>query len=640
MDDLQDVSQSLQEGIATDGAPALPTVAAPLGPIRIKASKGNEGLNSEQLEAMVVKEVMGKFTKWADWRRPMERVWTEIYRLFMTVPTTTDIPTRAKVALPIVFQVVEAALPKIITIVFGQPEWFQAVSRSTKNPVDPQVITAQQELLKYQLKMAGFFVKFVEFSKSLFLYGTAYFYVYQKVKREWVYERTATRGPLHMDGLLVRENNLTWDTKLEYKVTERRPEVENIPIEDVYPDPDARSEEYMDGLFVATSMSKSELKELSEGKYPQYANFAKVEALKGGDKYQEQQFKVDKRSIRGSGEPQRSDTSDCIEIITYWGKHDLDGDGIRENVQLVFADRTVLIKAIRNPFEHQKVPIIRGVMFPVPGEWYGLGLVEPIMALVHELYTIRNQFLDMNNLIINRMWKVATWADVDVDTLVTSPNGFILTGDMDGIETLPQEPLPGSVIELTAMLQGDIQKASAPESIQGTPSNGSLGRTAKGAQLIITQALEKFGMGAKLIEEMVIVKVLWFFKKLNEQFLDSDETLAYFYGDILHQQVTPEQLRLDLDFELLGISETVTSEATINQLIALYNLVAARPDIDSLGLLVEIAKKMKLSAPIDQLIKLRPMPMMPGIAAPTAPGAVDGQVGQNGSGAPAAVPQA
>lgn len=641
MDDLQDVSQSLQEGVATDGAPALPTVAAPLGPIRIKASKGNESLNSEQLEALLVKDVMSKFTKWADWRRPMERVWTEIYRLFMTVPTSTNIPTRAKVALPIVFQVVEAALPKIITIVFGQPEWFQAVSRSSNNPVDPQVIVAQQELLRYQLKMAGFFVKFVEFSKSLFLYGTAYFYVYQKVKREWVYERTATRAPLFMDGLLVREDNLTWETKLEYKVIERRPEVENIAIEDVYPDPDARSEEYMDGLFVATSMSKSELKELSEGKYPQYANFDKVEALKGGDKYQEQQFKVDKRSIRGSGEPQRSDTSDCIEIITYWGKHDLDGDGIRENVQLVFADRTVLIKAIRNPFEHQKVPIIRGVMFPVPGEWYGLGLVEPIMALVHELYTVRNQFLDMNNLIINRMWKVATWADVDVDTLVTSPNGFILTGDMDGIEPLVQEPLPGSVIELTAMLQGDIQKASAPESIQGTPSNGSLGRTAKGAQLIITQALEKFGMGAKLIEEMVIVKVLWFFKKLNEQFLDSDETLAYFYGDVLHKQVTPEQLRLDLDFELLGISETVTSEATINQLIALYNLVAARPDIDSLGLLVEIAKKMKLSAPIDQLIKLRPMmPMMPGIATPTAPGAVDGQVGQNGSGAPAAVPQA
>jgi hypothetical protein len=608
------------------------------GPIQMKEGEGREDA--------IVKEMMAKFKRYEDWRRPFELVWSEIYRLYMTVPSLTNIPTRAKVALPIVFQVIEAAIPKLVTVIFGQPEWFQAASKSTASPVPPEVIDGHQDLLKHQLKQANFFVKFVDFAKQLFLYGTSYFYVYHKVQREWVYERTATRGPLQFDGLIAKENHLTWTKELNYKVTERRPEVEVLPIEDVYPDPDARTEDACEGIFVASTINKNELKELSTGKYPVYANYQKLEerAASGNDKYNDQQFKMDKRTIRGTGEPSRVDNKDNVELLTYWGKYDLDGDGIREEVQLVFANRSILIKAIRNPFEHQQRPIIRGVLFPVPFEWFGLGLVEPIIALINELYTIRNQFIDMNNLILNRMWKVASWADIDMDTLVTSPNGFIVTGDMDGIEPLEQQVLPGSVTEMSAMLENDIQNASAPQSIQGTPQSGSLGRTARGAQLIITQALEKFGMGAKLIEESVIVKVLFMFKKINQQFLDTDETLSYFYGPVVLGRLTPESLRADLDFHMLGISETVTSEATINQLISLYNLVAQRPDIDSTGLLFEIAKKMKLATPVDELMQVKAMPQAaqvlgnPNVSAQTEEALIN-QIQQNGSGGAINLPQ-
>ncbi|MGD9724887.1 MAG: hypothetical protein AB7V39_00565 [Nitrospiraceae bacterium] len=617
------------------------------GPIQIKKAEGKNPFEQFEIEQTIVKEVMAKFNRWSDWRRNYELLWAEIYKLFMTVPLVSNIPTRARVALPIVFQVVEAALPKLVTVIFGQPEWFQAQSNSTANPVPPEVLEAHQDLLKYQLKLAKFFVKFVDFAKQLFLYGTSYFYVYHKVERQWVYERTPIREPLAFQGLIVNERHLRWEKKLEYKVTERRPEVEVLAIEDVYPDPEAKSEMACEGIFVASSISKAELKELSTGKYPVYANYDKLAetGYGGGDKYQEQQFKVDKRTIRGSGTTSFVDNKDNVELLTFWGKYDLDGDGIREEVQLVFANRSCLIKAIRNPFEHQKRPIVRGVLFPVPFEWYGLGLVEPIIALIHELYTIRNQYIDMNNLILNRMWKVATWADVDLDTLVTSPNGAILTGDMDGIQELEQQTLPGSVTEMSLMLQTDIENASAPKSIQGSPTSGALGRTARGAQLIITQALEKFGMGAKLIEESVIVEVLRMFKQLNEQFLDEDDKLEHFYGHIIQGRLTPELLRAELDFTLLGISETITSEATINQLISLYNLVAQRPDIDSTGLLYEIARKMKLQTPVEQLLKPVAMPQVaqvvgnPNVSEGTEEALIQ-QIQQNGAGGAVNLPQA
>lgn len=553
------------------------------GPIQLKKAEGLDPAGALQAQEALVTKHMDRLEKWAAWRKPLENIWTEVYRLFFAASRNSKLPTRAKVALPIVFQVVESALPKLITVIFGQPDWFTAVNRSKNSPnkLPAELLDAHQDLLKYQLDLADFFVKFVDFAKQLFLYGTSYFYIYWRVKREWVYERVAHRVPKTFYGITVGEE-IKWEKKLTYKVTERRPEIDVLPIEDVYPDPDARREETGEGVYIPSSISLEELKELSSGDFPVYANYAEVERIASDEnEYEKQQFKMDKRSIRGTGEPSVGKANKgTVQLTSFWGLEDLDGDGIREEVQLVFACKKVLIKAIRNPFEHQKRPLVRGVLFPVPNEWFGMGFIEPIIALIHELQTVRNQNIDMNNLIINRMWKVSSMADVDLDTLVSAPNAIIVTGEMDGVEALPQDPIPVSPLQMSQLIMEDIENTTAPKSIQGTPQGGALGRTARGAQLIISQALEKFGMGAKLIEESVIRKVLTLFKKLNEQFLDTDEVIQEFYGQILNTKLTPEQIRADLSFTLLGISETVTKEALINQLVAYINVWKGLPGIN------------------------------------------------------------
>lgn len=617
-----------------------------LGPIQIKSAAGKEGLEAEQAQDELVNRHVHRFNKWADWRKPLESIWTEVYRLFFTAGRNQKLPTRAKVALPIVFQIIESALPKLVTVIFGQPEWFSAVSRSKKSPVAEDQLQAHEDLLHYQMELASFFQKFVDFAKQLFLYGTSYFYVYWKVKREWVYERIARRSVKTVYGIPLGMK-LEWDKKLEYKVIERRPEIETLPIEDVYPDPDARNEEAAAGIYVTSSIPLEDLKELSTGSYPCYGNYDKVEQIANdSNNYENQQFKLDKRAIRGTGEPVRVEGGKMVDLVTFWGKEDIDGDGIREEVQLVFAYKKVLIKAIRNPFEHQKRPIVRGVLFPVPNEWFGMGLIEPVIALIHELQTIRNQNIDMNNLIINRMWKVHSMADVDLDTLVSSPNGIIVTGDMEGVQPVAQDPIPVSPLQMSELIQSDIENTTAPKSIQGTPQGGALGRTARGAQLIISQALEKFGMGAKLIEEVVVRKVLVFFKKLNEQFLDDDSTLEYFYGDILQGRLTPEQIRADLDFKMLGISETVTREAVINQLVAYVNTWKGLPGLNMNKIAEVHWDLMQMRQPASEVVMPAPFPetmvsnviQNPNVSAETE-AAIAKQVQANGSGGSISVPQ-
>lgn len=617
-------------------------------PIQLKEAEGKDPFEQSVVEKKLVEKHVSQFKDWENWRRPFENIWLEAYALYLTVSRAQKLPTRAKVAVPIIFQVIEAAVPKLISIIFGQNPFFQVVNRfAYKKDVDPQILDDIYTLLDYQLDLSQFFLKFIEFAKQMFLYGTSYFHVYWKVKREWVWERKPVRTPYSVFGFRLPFMDLKWEKKLEYKVVERRPEVEVLAIEDVYPDPKARNEQNSEGIYVVSTMSMDELKELSSGRFPVFTNFDQVERTK--ESSNEAQFKVDKRTVRGTGDAKKvQQKKNEVEIITYWGREDIDGDGIREEVQLVFANRSVLIKAIRNPFEHQKRPIIRSVLFPVPLEWFGVGLVEPVIPLVHELDTIRNQNIDVNNLIINRMWKVKSTADVDLDTLISGPNNIVLTDDMEAVQTLPQENLPFSPTQLSEMIQRDIESATAPKSIQGSSESGALGRTARGAQLIISQALEKFGMGAKMVEESAVKQVLKMYYALDLQYLDNDQILEdpLLYGQVWAEKKTPEQIRADVDFKLLGISETVTKEAMVNQIIAFVNTFGQIPGIN----LIEVAKVvwdlMQLKTPSSQVINPAPFPVQqvsqfmqnPNVSEASEQ-AVANQIQQNGAGGQLNIPK-
>lgn len=622
---------------ANESNPSIPNTGYP-GPIQIKSVEGKDDFaRMEEYKAITARH-MGQFKKWEDWRRPFESIWKEIYNLFLAGPGRAKTTTRSKVTLPVFFKVIWAALPKIVTIVFGTREWFSVEPVTRRALVDGSIIDALRELLQHQLDLAKFFTKFLEFLQQIFLYGTSYFYVYWKVKREWVTERTPIREDVSFMGNMIAPNELRWEITKTYKVVERRPEIEVLPIEDVYPDPAAKDEENMRGVYVMSSISKAEMKELSTGEFKVYDNWSEVEQTCGDD-FQRNQFRQDKRAIRGTNDvpPQEKD-SESIDILTFWGYDDLDGDGIREKVHMVWANK-ILVKAQCLPFEHNQFPIVRGVLFPVPMEWFGMGLCEPVIGLTHELYTIRNQNIDQNNLIINRMWKVDLLADIDLDDLKSTPNGVIKTSNMDAVEDLKQSTIPYDPTRMSEMIQADIEDATAPKSIQGAPSSGALGRTARGAQLIIAQALEKFGLGSKMMEE-VNKRILTMMHQLDQQFLDKDDTLYEFYGDVIGD-ITPEQIRAKVGFRMLGISETVTAEATINQIQAFLNSSQGDPSINRAPLYKKLLSLMKMDVNPDEII-LPVSPVMATMAddqAQAQSDPVQAQLEQNGSGGALAIPQ-
>ena len=555
----------------------------PSKPIQISDANGvSAAIRQEEL----TKEFLGEFQRFETWRKPYENLWNEIYRLYLSVLQSFKTPTRAKIFIPVTFQVIEAALPKLLNVVVAQREFFEVIPN---NDVESERTVADRikKLILHQLDKAKFVLRFVDFLKQLLLNGTSYMYIYWKVKREWVWTRTPIREDVSFLGFRLGSRIVRWEEKKEYIVTERRPEIEILDVLDVYPDPMAQEEDQGKAVWIRAWADLDDLKEQGRGKYPQYENTENPELASGkGSSGSYAEVRQQRYGARGQTDP--TVASNKVELLMRWGKCDLDGDGIKEETVTVIGNRRVLLQAKANPFHHQKRPLIKGTLFPVPMEWFGIGLIEPVIPLQHELNTLRRQRLDNINLVLNRMWKVNTLADVDMETLVSTPNGTVLTDDMNAVEALETPDVTQSSFNDASIVQADIENVTAPRSVQGIPESGRLGRTARGAQLIITQALEKFGTSARLIESGPIMRMLDIWKALNDQFIDDDDTLRNprLYGGLFDEEVRVEDIRSDTRFRLAGSSELIDKEGKINQLISFFGIFKNLMAPETVGLVM------------------------------------------------------
>lgn len=587
-------------------------------------------------------DLMKEFQSWVTWRQPLEDLWNKIYRMYFNRGDEIKTTTRAKIFIPIIFQVIEAALPKIMNVLFGNEEFFDTIAEQKKDSALAEVIHL---LLIFQLGQADYIIKYVDFAKQLLLYGTSYFKVYWKVVRKWVWERTPIRQPVSFLGISVGSRITGWKETKVFKVTERRPEVEVLDVLDVFPDPNAQTEQEGAAVWIRSWITYDELLTLSKGEYPVYMNIPAKSEL--GDR--NKNFSVTRgirQSTRGTSTSPASIDTDRYEILERWGLKDLDEDGIKEETIITILDGKYVIRADENPFHHQKRPLIKSVLFSVPKEWFGIGLVEPVIPLVHELNTLRRQRLDNINLAINAMWSVNAFADIELGTVVSTPGGILLRGDNpDDIIRMKMDDVTESAYTEAGLVQQDIENTTAPKAMQGTPSGGSLGRTARGAQMIIGQALEKFGLTTRLLEETSIKKTLRFFHQLNLQFIDDEEVFedTGYYGGIFDQKVTPEMIRADVQFKMLGISEMVNKEAKINQAISFMGIFGkALSPITISAVAKKVWKLMGFNE--DEIVIMAQQPIPPDQTDPdnnpNLTQNIQGQVTTNGASATNAVPGA
>jgi hypothetical protein len=523
-----------------------------------------------RIEQDVVDTLAGELSKRESWRRRYEMLWWNLYSLYVCGQRGAVTPTRSKIFVPIAFQLIEIATPKLISFISNSDSMFGV---QPDEPENQAVADNIKKLISDQLDQNDFDDTYETFVKQLLLYGTSYFYVDWKVEWDWVWERVA-KVTTTVDEYGINHSDTQYVDQKTYKITARRPNVTWLDILDVFPQQDhAKVADQYPGICIRRFMDKKEFARKCDGPQPYFGNKERALATGTSDKFQEsRQFRKAAR-----GENATSQSTD-IELTEWWMRYDLDGDGIDEECHIVVANRQVVVRAVANPYYHQKRPLIKVNFCKVMGEWYGMGLIEPVISLINQLVTVRRQRLDNITLILNRMWKVKATADIDPTKLVASPNGIVLVDEMTDIEPLEVNDVTQTSFQDGNQILSDIFAATVPQSLTGSIDDMKTGSIGVGAvRANISQALEKFATAAKAIENDGIKPVLNIMYQLDLQYLNTDEVIRAFYGRLfpVPSVVTPEMIRANVSFTMTVLSEMVNKEVTIAQTQAFYTIGTA-----------------------------------------------------------------
>lgn len=571
----------------------------------------------------IVAKYMGELVQREAWRRAYELLWWQIYVSYMSGNVATRTPTRNKVFIPLIFQIIEIATPKLISFTSGNDNLFDVEANDVN---EAEVAANVKKLLADQFDQNQFDDKYETFLKQLLLYGTSYFWIDWEVKWAWKVNRVPTKL-VYVDDNGINQEVTEYQTSKRYEIVGRRPKVSVLDVLDVFPAQDHPEVDDQPSVMIRKFLNKDEFARICDSPQPYFGNKEMALATGTSDKFQE--TRQWRKTARGEIS---SVTSNDIELIEVWGYWDLDGDGKEEPCQIVIANRQVIVRAVPNPFDHQEIPLVKVNFCKVPLEWYGIGLVEPVLSLQNETNLVRRQRLDNVNLLINQMYKVlSTDTSIDVDKLASTPSGVVLVDAMENVQPITRGDVSNSAYQDAQIIQQDMFNATVPTSLTGNIDDMKDGGKPAGlgvAKVAVGQAMEKFATAAKAIENKGIKKVLNLFYMLDLQYLTNSQVIRAFYGHLFPEPaiVTPAMIRTaaGVVFKMTVLSEMIGRDQKVNQMSTYFSLAQNQLEASSIDtILKQIWELMGFDSKDIRAKGLTPPPAAPAptVAGLTTPGA-------------------
>jgi hypothetical protein len=584
-------SDQLQEIENAEGRDQLDQITGE-SPIQIAvpedAPSDEESVESYSMgvQKEIVSKTMGELIERENWRRAYELLWWQIYVSYMSGNVASRTPTRSKVFIPLVFQIIETATPKLISFTSSNDNLFDVEA----NDVNEEDIAKNiKRLLGDQFDQNEFDDKYETFLKQLLLYGTSYFWVDWEVKWAWKVSRTP-RVMKYVDSAGINQEKTEYVTEKKYEIVGRRPKISVLDVLDVFPCQDHSEVENQPSVMIRKFMLREDFERLCEGPQPYFGN--KEMALATGTSAKFQETRQWRKTARGEISTVKSRDVELIEIWGYW---DLDGDGKAEPCQIVVANRQVVVRAVPNPFDHQEIPLVKVNFCKVPLEWYGIGLIEPVLSLQNETNLVRRQRLDNVNLLINQMYKVlSTDTSIDIDKVASSPSGVVLVDDMNNLQPITRGDVTGSAYTDAQAIQQDMFNATVPASLTGNIDDMQANGKSVGlgvAKVAVSQAMEKFATAAKAIENKGIKHLLRLCYMLDLQYLTNSEVIRAFYGHLFPEPaiVTPAMIRTaaGVSFKMTVLSEMIGRDQKVNQMSTYFAMAQNQLEAQSIDIILK-----------------------------------------------------
>jgi hypothetical protein len=329
-------------------------------------------------------------------------------------------------------------------------------------------------------------------------------------------------------------------------------------------------------------------------------------------------------SAIGLGSAENSNKN--IEIWEYW----------TDDWVIKVANQKYVIYSNMNPFFHRKKCFSKWVDTPVPNEFYGLGEIESMESLQAELNTTRNQRIDNVSFVLNKMWKIKRGANIDTTQLISRPAGFVEVDEEDDISEIQFSDVTASSYNEEGVIKSDIDRTTGVnDTARGTQSQRR--ETATTMNILANAGGERFRLKTMLIEYGGLHDMANQIIALNQQYIDRPREIMVLGDDGVLDNDVIEPEEIDGAWSIVAVGSSmepvVNKELRQTQLVQLYNMIQARPDINHQEILRTIFESFDIKN-IDRIFAvpqaMMPQPGMPGAGAmPVMPlgytGGIDGQ---------------
>jgi hypothetical protein len=344
----------------------------------------------------------------------------------------------------------------------------------------------------------------------------------------------------------------------------------------VYPDT-AQNPSQIQAVFFRTNVDLEYLKKMeAEGCYilPEGIENMGKEVTQEFEKTQERLQEFGASGTRPTLPGQKSYT-----LLQCWAKVLFPGQKHPTAAIVEIIDEAHCIRIQQNPYWFQAPPFVFArYILPFPGDFYGRGLPEVLLAMQSQLDDVMNQSMDSVTLTLNPLTIVDPSAAPNADSFEVEPGG-IWWANPQAIKQFTFPDLSDVGIKNAGMLKGMISELSdnqpqIPDPIAGKARSTGQAELAIGEwqtdlfnfiEQISVEALNPFtGMVHSLIQQNI-----------------SDDTVIKITGKLANEYIykvaTPEDLIGRYDFKWIGSIQSESQSVKTQQMLNLLKILPSIP---------------------------------------------------------------
>jgi hypothetical protein len=188
----------------------------------------------------------------------------------------------------------------------------------------------------------------------------------------------------------------------------------------------------------------------------------------------------------------KSDSLNKVELMEWWGKYDVNGDGEDEDIVITLGNREVLLRVDLNT--DGIIPIFPIRPYRIPRLTFGKSFIQLVEGLQQELNTKRNQFMDVLNLILKPWFKARRSSEIDWDNLFGTPNNVIRMDDTNDVQPFEMKAPPSYMFNTETLIKNDIQTVLGASDVNlgGGAGGRGFNQTATGISQLASEGATRF----------------------------------------------------------------------------------------------------------------------------------------------------